>query len=1333
MPRLPITDLSTDAIKAFLGLDAATPITIGDICDSDRVRGEYFDINYLTGIAGAAHAIYFGLSGDPVPPATIRECVRLDPHNPSNFRNYGYDVVGYSILAFSGEHNDRKILKYNNDEYWNDFYTAPARDIRCSIRAPDGLLWVGGQVTNFIYANERGLFSWNGSSWTRYTTPVITGQYVYAIELGTDPYMWIGTEHGFSILNRTTNLFTHYYIGAGTVPAGKMLSNIINCFAYNSIDESMWVGTANGLIHITDIADPSAWHLLSTTDGLAANNVKCLMVGPDSDCWAGFDGNGISRITESGGAYSFDNINTGSVPGLTTNHIRKIAIDPDTYYVWAATNRGIQYFHWNMACNDVNVLRVADGLPSDEVYTVRRDFNNRKWFGFDDHIGMLVDITDEIKIWGKWDISSELHIHDFLVDYEPVQVINEVVIGTQTWMSDNWRGNKRFMFPSGHKSKVYNYNEYNRESYGGLFTWDQVNDPNFCPSGWHVPSFAEWWEMITYLGGTTDAGNALKARSFGWLSHLPTVTNSTGFNATGSGYANNVGYYDMLEMTQFWTSDENDLDPTKGVSIGFYYDRQDAYIEAHDKSTYWFPVRLIKDIPAVAPVALPATNVTYEGFTANWEAYGGALTYFIDISTSPTFASFVPGYEDLEVGDVLFLDVTGLNDDTTYYYRVRANDGITTTPNSNRITTATEVIYTCCADFTPSFASHSADHEMFLSVGLVELGTGTIGDYHIEWRVGSTSGTIVYTSGITADPGEVQAQHPFVDEPVFAGTLYPVIKYIYVDGIKYTSTYEEGSRYSPDLIACLDPIIIDAIECSTVLNSDASYPYGLSYNNLIDLGSDKSRKLKFNLQPTTAYFAWAFSAYEIAEQVKLYYCTELDEEGVLIENYIHGSLRAGGLPIVTNLYPVNYPTDPKVCGYNIAGSSPNIAIITSLADFTYTAGDYIRIEITGSVYDNTITNTKWWIKFKCLAAEDLDLDGGSGGGDFIADSGISKIIDTPVISFVGDPTCMYYIEYNTLDAPFVALPGRLSGTSNLYRYSMGFYYWYGPTDGNPAGTSFGTPVRLGMRWYVQGTSYNIHTSTSFSTLINLSPLSETITVTKDTTSITFAFSDIDDYNKYKSDLDAMYADPDYATWLTLPDTDSRYYAQFRINTVKADSVGDNKTIYYWYFFWGCPITYDLGAKTITITFVVPTNNFADSTCNSLHEAIDNYISNWNSTKNYVIAGGSIVTHVRNIGTVYCIWVSNHNYFDQNKIFVLGIQIEEAYVPAGINMADYGFCLMTNTATSKIWVLLKYYDRVTFTDVTDHASRLANWRLERRISLRTDVCADTGWETVHEEP
>ena len=93
-------------------------------------------------------------------------------------------------------------------------------------------------------------------------------------------------------------------------------------------------------------------------------------------------------------------------------------------------------------------------------------------------------------------------------------------------------------------------------------------------------------------------------------------------------------------------------------------------------------------IPA-APTAKAATNVTKSGFTAHWSGVTGATSYRLDVSNSSTFSSYLSGYQNLDLGNVISRSVSGLSAGRSYYYRVRAHNSAGTSGNSNVISVTT--------------------------------------------------------------------------------------------------------------------------------------------------------------------------------------------------------------------------------------------------------------------------------------------------------------------------------------------------------------------------------------------------------------------------------------------------------------------------------------------------------------------------------------------------------------------------------------------------------------------------------------------------------------------
>ena len=104
---------------------------------------------------------------------------------------------------------------------------------------------------------------------------------------------------------------------------------------------------------------------------------------------------------------------------------------------------------------------------------------------------------------------------------------------------------------------AYDGNESNAEIYGRLYTWyAATDDRNICPTGWHVPTEADWSTLTTYLAGEYIAGGKLKETGIThWKSPNYGATNESSFTALPGGYRYGNGtFYDIGGTGNWWSS-----------------------------------------------------------------------------------------------------------------------------------------------------------------------------------------------------------------------------------------------------------------------------------------------------------------------------------------------------------------------------------------------------------------------------------------------------------------------------------------------------------------------------------------------------------------------------------------------------------------------------------------------------------------------------------------------------------------------------------------------------------------------------------------------------------
>ena len=128
------------------------------------------------------------------------------------------------------------------------------------------------------------------------------------------------------------------------------------------------------------------------------------------------------------------------------------------------------------------------------------------------------------------------------------RIYKTVKIGSQIWMAENLN-----YASSG--SWCYDNNPMNCSTYGRLYTWEIAKTA--CPTGWHLPSYNEWNNLIGYLGGYAIAGGKLKSRT-GWTRSNISTSNDSGFSGLPGGYIDGSCWYkatfnDIENTGYFWS------------------------------------------------------------------------------------------------------------------------------------------------------------------------------------------------------------------------------------------------------------------------------------------------------------------------------------------------------------------------------------------------------------------------------------------------------------------------------------------------------------------------------------------------------------------------------------------------------------------------------------------------------------------------------------------------------------------------------------------------------------------------------------------------------------
>ncbi len=186
---------------------------------------------------------------------------------------------------------------------------------------------------------------------------------------------------------------------------------------------------------------------------------------------------------------------------------------------------------------------------------------------------------------------------------------------------------------------------------------------------------------VNSSGSVSDNSNTIAALTLPAdpvVSAASNVTSRT-FDVTWSSVMSATSY-------QFDVSRNANFDTFEGPYNNFSVDDTSLHVvNLTPNTTYYFRVRAINASGASAysntesqltatapPTAISPTSLTSNAFTANWVAVPGATSYRLDVSTSSTFSTMLPGFDNLSVTGTSKVVTPLTIKEAIYYYRVSA-------------------------------------------------------------------------------------------------------------------------------------------------------------------------------------------------------------------------------------------------------------------------------------------------------------------------------------------------------------------------------------------------------------------------------------------------------------------------------------------------------------------------------------------------------------------------------------------------------------------------------------------------------------------------------------
>jgi uncharacterized protein (TIGR02145 family) len=240
------------------------------------------------------------------------------------------------------------------------------------------------------------------------------------------------------------------------------------------------------------------------------------------------------------------------------------------------------------------------GLTPGRTYYVRPFIKNSSGITYGD----IVTFTTQSTANNNMVFNSGLS-YGSVVDFDG-NVYKTIIIGSQTWMAENYRAKHYLNGTAISEYRVNKHDSLNVKPYGLFYSFGPIHYSNFAPKGWHVPTVDDWNKLISYLSANgynydlTLTGNKVAkslATTIDWaydstvgnIGNDISANNKSGFSALPCGMSYlSSGLTDLGYQAGWWTNDPKFL-----YIIGS--NSEELYQVVDGSNNYYYTVRCIKD------------------------------------------------------------------------------------------------------------------------------------------------------------------------------------------------------------------------------------------------------------------------------------------------------------------------------------------------------------------------------------------------------------------------------------------------------------------------------------------------------------------------------------------------------------------------------------------------------------------------------------------------------------------------------------------------------------------------------------------------------------------